>query len=250
MKFKLLLVLYGCFLWGQAPAKVPCFTTGVEQVTVKEGEHTKWDVLLKKHVDASGLVDYKGFLKDVAALNSYLNDLSGMPPAESASREEKLAYYINLYNAATVKLILDHYPIESIKDIKSPWDTKWIPLDGKLLSLGEIEHDILRKMDEPRIHFAINCASYSCPALLNFAFEPATLNTQLEQATIGFIRDTTRNKIAKGSLELSQIFQWYKRDFTGHGSLREYIDGYSDIDIDSNARISYLKYDWSLNEAD
>ncbi len=222
------------------PAPVPAPLMGLS--------HEAWDILLKKHVDEEGMVDYRGFKKDSAALNAYLDMLATHLPGPQTGREERLAYYINLYNAATVKLILDHYPLKSIRDIGHPWDKKWIPLGGELLSLGHIEHKILRKMGEPRIHFAINCASYSCPKLLNEAFTVARLEAQLEMATTSFIRDTTRNHIGTDALELSQIFQWYKADFTEGGSLIEYIRPYAPNPINPDAKISYRKYDWSLNE--
>jgi hypothetical protein len=193
-------------------------------------------------------VDYKGFLADSTALNAYLNTLLGNVPGPAASKEEQLAFYINLYNAATVKLILNNYPVKSIKDIKAPWDRDWIPLSGKLISLGHVEHQILRKMGEPRIHFAINCASNSCPKLANIAYSPVSLESQLEEATLGFIRDSTRNRLGNEHLELSQIFNWYKKDFTEDGTISEYIASYAQLSIRPGAKITYLKYDWNLNE--
>jgi hypothetical protein len=211
--------------------------------------HRQWSSLLAKHVDEKGLVNYRGFLKDSTALGNYLKQLALNAPAEAADRDEKLVYYINLYNAATVKLILDHYPLKSIKDIDKPWDHEWVRVGNKKLSLGQIEHNILRKMKEPRIHFAINCASYSCPKLWNKAFTIHDLDNQLDMATRDFIRDPTRNKITKESLELSRIFQWYKKDFSEEGSLLSYISPYTEVKPNPDARITYSNYDWSLNEA-
>lgn len=196
------------------------------------------------------MVNYKGFEKDSAALNAYLQDLAGNPPADGSKKAEKLAYYINLYNAATVKLILQHYPLHSIKDIEKPWDRKWIQVGGKTLSLGEIEHDILRKMDEPRIHFAINCASYSCPNLRDEAFEADQLEMQLQQCTRDFINDPSKNKISKDLMVLSQLFQWYKDDFTHSDKLATYIDPFTEVAVERDARVKYMEYDWSLNESE
>ncbi len=210
--------------------------------------HKDWDKLLKKYVDAEGNVDYQGFKGDEEILNQYLEFLGENAPSVTASREEKLAYYINLYNAATVKLILDNYPVASIKDIKSPWDKKWINVGESTLSLGAIEHKILRKMDEPRIHFAINCASYSCPKLSNEAYTVAGLESQLEAASSDFVNDTKRNRISGDNAEISEIFRWYKSDFTENGDLVDYINKYSETPIAKGTKVQYLKYDWSLNE--
>ena len=211
-------------------------------------DHSAWDQLLKKYVDEKGNVDYKSFQKDKQALVNYLDFLAQNSPKANEDKKERLAYYINLYNAATVKLILDNYPTNSIKDIRSPWDKKWVKVGEKELSLGHIEHKILRKMDEPRIHFAINCASYSCPKLLNEAFTASNMETLLQESTRDFINDPTRNIITSGRLRLSNIFKWYKKDFTLDGTLIEYINPYSEQSIASDAKINYLKYDWSLNE--
>ncbi|MBM1104708.1 DUF547 domain-containing protein [Aurantibacter crassamenti] len=212
-------------------------------------DHTLWNSLLAKHVDAEGNVDYAGFVADKAKLETYLEQLNKNTPADNWTKNEKLAYYINLYNAATVKLILDNYPLKSIKDINSPWDKKWVLVGGKKQSLGNIEHKILRKMDEPRIHFAINCASYSCPKLVNKAFIAETMEKQLEAATLDFVNDASRNKISEDNVQLSNIFKWYKSDFTENGSLVDYLNKYSKTKAQENSKISYLNYDWGLNEA-
>lgn len=216
--------------------------------TDRRSLHTSWELLLKKYVADDGLVDYNNFRQDSSQLRQYLELLAAHAPDSKTAREEQLAYYINLYNAATVKLILDHYPVASIKDIRKPWDTHWIGLGTEQVSLGHIEHEILRKMNEPRIHFAINCASFSCPKLLNEAYTAEKLEQQLEQVTREFIRDPTRNRIRAEQLQLSQLFNWYKKDFTEQGSLLDYIAPYTESIIRPDARVSYLKYDWSLNE--
>lgn len=211
--------------------------------------HESWDGLLKKYVDSDGNVNYAGILKESKTLDAYLQLLNENSPSDDWSKNEKLAFYINLYNAATVKLIIDNYPLKSIKDLSGPWDKKWIQIDGKKYSLGNIEHKILRKMNEPRIHFAINCASYSCPKLLNKAFLPETIEAQLEAVTIDFINDTSRNKISNKKIQLSNIFKWYKGDFTKNGSLIDYLNRYLNIKIDKKIKVSHLTYDWGLNES-
>ncbi len=214
-----------------------------------KADHGEWSALLGQYVNGQGQVNYRGFIKDSTALNNYLGQLAENAPTEDTSRNEKLAYYINLYNAATVKLILVNYPLKSIKNIKKPWDRKWVKAGKATLSLGQIEHDILRKMGEPRIHFAINCASQSCPKLLNRAFTATQLDEQLDMVTREFIRDDTHNRISRDAVVLSRIFQWYKNDFTEDGSLLAYIATYTELRPDSDARISYKDYNWSLNEA-
>jgi len=212
-------------------------------------DHSAWNDLLHKYVDAEGNVDYAAIAKESEKLEAYLGHLDANAPSKDWSKNEKLAYYINLYNAATVKLIVDNYPLKSIKDLKDPWDSKWVLIGGEKHSLGNIEHKILRKMNEPRIHFAINCASYSCPKLVSKAFLPETMEEQLETATIDFINDNSRNKISGKKAQLSNIFKWYKGDFTENGSLVDYLNRYSNIKADKKAKISYLTYDWGLNES-
>mgnify|MGYP003635756080 CR=1 FL=1 len=211
-------------------------------------DHTQWHQLLKKYVDSKGNVHYQAFKKDEKALDAYLASLAQSEPNATSSASEKLAYFINLYNAATVKLILENYPVKSIKDIKKPWDKEWIKVGTKLYSLGDIEHKILRKMNEPRIHFAINCASYSCPKLLNEAFVSSKLETQLQNATIDFINDPKRNVITSEKINISYIFKWFRGDFTENGSILNYIQSYSKIKIKDEAKMDFIDYDWRLNE--
>jgi hypothetical protein len=154
--------------------KVKNYSSGATPV-----QHQQWDSLLQKHVTAEGWVDYDGFIKDSLDLRSYLNLLSeNHPDPGTWTNEERMAYWINAYNAFTVDLILRHYPLESIKDIRpgipfvnTVWDIKFINIQGQTYDLNNIEHGILRpKFDEPRIHFAVNCASVSCPKLMNRAY--------------------------------------------------------------------------------
>ncbi|MEM9075756.1 MAG: DUF547 domain-containing protein [Bacteroidota bacterium] len=211
--------------------------------------HTAWNDLLKKYVDDEGNVNYIGFQADIKSLESYIESLSNTPPTSTWTKNDKLAYYINLYNAATVKLIVDNYPTKSIKDIPNRWKKKWIAVGNITTSLNDIEHEVLRKMNEPRIHFAINCASYSCPKLLNTAFTSQNMETLLSKTASDFVNDSKRNRFENGKAQLSRIFKWYKGDFTNNSSLLEYINLYLENPIDKKASISYLDYDWSLNEA-
>jgi hypothetical protein len=218
-------------------------------MTIEKVNHKPWDNLLQKHVDNLGNVNYKGFLKDRQELKKYLDHLSQNPVKESWSKNEKLAYYINAYNAFTVELILENYPVKSIKDIRRPWGQKFIKLGDETLSLNDIEHNILRNMNEPRIHFAINCASVSCPKLYNKAFVADKLEAQLEKVTREFI-NSAENKISENELQLSNIFKWYENDYLIDGirSLAHYVSQYTDVKINPNAKVSFLDYNWDLNE--
>ncbi|WP_339863956.1 DUF547 domain-containing protein [uncultured Algoriphagus sp.] len=221
--------------------------------------HKTWNELLKANVSADGTVNYKGFIKEKAKLEAYLKSLSeNAPDRKTWSKNEQLAYWINAYNGFTVKLIVDNYPVASIKDlgpalkiplIKDVWHYKFFKIGGQESSLDEIEHSILRKeFEEPRIHFAINCASVSCPPLLNEAFEAETIDAQLDKVAKGFINDSSRNKITPNSIQISSIFSWFKGDFTKNGSLIDFLNKYSKVKIKPDAKVSHLDYDWNLNE--
>lgn len=220
--------------------------------------HVLWDILLHRHVKADGFVDYRGFIRDSTEFRQYLALLSAAnPDADHWTRDEKMAFWINAYNAFTVKLIVDAYPVASIKDIKrgiafvnSVWDIKFIQIGGKAYDLNNIEHDILRpKFKDARIHAAINCASFSCPKLRNEAYAADKLEAQLNDAMRGFINDPLRNRVSAKKAEISEIFKWFRGDFVRDaGSIRSYLNRYADEKLDSNGRISHLNYDWRLNE--
>ncbi len=210
--------------------------------------HQTFNDLLKKYVTKDGAVSYKGFKGNRSDLQNYISALGENMPTDDWPKEEKLAYWINAYNALTVDLILRNYPLKSIKDIKKPWNQRLWKLGEKWYNLDEIEHKILRKMNEPRIHFAINCASFSCPPLLNEAFAADKLDAQLTQVTKAFLVDSRRNTITKNQLEISKIFKWFSKDFKQNGSLIKFLNLYSPIKINANADIDYKDYDWSLNE--
>lgn len=223
-------------------------------------DHSMWDNLLATHVTSNGMVDYKAFLKDHDKLKAYLDILSSNPPdKENWGRDQRLAYWINAYNAFTVHLILKNYPVESINDI-GPWlsipfinsvfDEKFIQIGNEKFSLNNIEHGIIReRFDEPRIHFALVCAARSCPELRNEAYVADRLEHQLQDQAEKFIHDPSKNRISTDQLDLSKIFKWYSGDFTDEGSLIHYISEFTDKRISSDAEIDYMDYDWSLNEA-
>lgn len=214
----------------------------------KSLNHDAWNALLQKNVSSSGKVNYKGFKSQQSALDSYLADLAANAPTNSTPRKEAMAYWINAYNAFTVKLIVQNYPVSSITKLENgkPWDKKWIKLGDKTYSLNNIENDILRpKYKDARIHFAVNCAAQSCPPILNKAWTASNLNANFEKQAKAFINNSKFNKISADAVEISKIFEWYSVDF---GNIIEYLNKYSTTKINANAKVSYMEYDWALNQ--
>ena len=243
-----------------------------------DASHAAWTALLKKHVlllrnGQASQVRYAGFTADRAALKAYLDSLSAVSAAsfDGWGKPQQMAFLINAYNAFTVELILTRYPkLESIKDLgslfSSPWKPKWIPLLGDKLSLDDIEHGRLRvrgRYDDPRIHFAVNCASVGCPMLREEAYVGDRLDPQLDEQAQRFLADRTRNRYAGGRLEVSKIFDWYGEDFRlGHKgitSLPAFLARHADALADApaereriraqKAELGFLDYDWKLNDA-
>ena len=217
-----------------------------------------YNELLKKYVNEEGWVNYKGFIKEKELFQNYLDELSANPPADGLGKDEKEAYWINAYNAFTIKLIMDHYPVKSIKDIgpkhqipflNTPWQKRFFTIGGKRMKLDRIEHQILRKQfEDPRVHFAIVCASRSCARLRNEAYEGGKLNEQLNAQARNFLSDKRKNEITPSKAELSPYFTWFKKDFTKHGTVIQFINKYSNIKLKDNAVIDEKDYDWDLNE--
>ncbi len=210
--------------------------------------HDVFDKMLRKHVSSSGKVNYNNFKAEETKLDAYLAALDKAPPADGWSRNKKMAYWINAYNAATIKLILKNYPLKSITNLHGgkPWDQKWIPLGGKTYSLNNIENDILRPVyKDARIHFAVNCAAKSCPPLLNRAWTEKNLNSYFEKQTKSFINNASQNKISADAVVISKIFEWYAVDF---GNIIDFLNKYSTVKINPDAKVSYKEYDWDLNK--
>jgi hypothetical protein len=236
--------------------------------------HTVWDGLLKKHVAVfdggrASQLRYAGMAQDRAALDGYLEKISAVKEAdfERWTREQQEAFLINAYNAFTIEKVLTRYP-----DIKSVWDfgklfgnpfkDRFFTLLGKKSSLDDIEHGLLRKRyREPRVHFALNCASVSCPMLREEAYVAPRLERQLEEQAVRFLSDRSRNRFARigpeaGTLEVSKIFDWYKEDFEPRAA---YFARYSKLLADDasgqkaiaegRAALGFLEYDWALNDA-
>lgn len=221
-------------------------------------DHKLWDELLKANVNDKGYVNYKGMIADSTKLNKYLDMLSvNVPDEEVWSKSAQLAYWINAYNAFTVRLIIRNYPEKSIKDlaggipfINTPWDIKFIHIGDETYDLNNIEHGIIRKQfDEERIHFAVVCAAMSCPPLRNEAYTADKLDSQLDDQARKFFNDPTKNKISKDKAEISPILKWYGGDFKDKApSLREYVNQYSKVQINQGVDIGFTDYNWALNE--
>ena len=208
--------------------------------------------LLKKNVTKNGIVDYSSLKKEIPKLDSYISYLEKNSPNNSWSENKQKAFWMNAYNAYTIKIILENYPIKSIMDIKQEGKTAWkIPfakVGGETYTLDYIEHEILRKkFFDPKIHVGVNCAAVSCPKISNIAFTEENVVTELTRLMNDFINDSSRNKISKEKVEISSIFNWFKDDFNKKGTVIDFLNTYSKTKISPNAKISYLKYDWTLN---
>ena len=212
-----------------------------------------FDSLLQKNVDKTGRVDYQSLKNNETLLDNYLAYIQNNEPTKNWSSNKKKAFWINTYNAYTIKIILNNYPLKSIRDIKIDGKTAWkipfVKVGQKRYTLEQIEHKILRKkFNDPRIHVGINCASVSCPRLWNFAFTEDNIASSLDNLMKEFINNTTRNKISKNNLEISEIFNWFSKDFMKNGTIINYLNTYAAIKISEKASIKYLTYDWSLNK--
>ncbi len=211
-------------------------------------DYKNYASFLKKYVSNSGNVNYDKIKANKAELLEIADQLSETKPTDKWTKNEKMAYYINIYNVFTIKAVIENYPTKSIKDISNVWDKKTIQQGKILYSLSDIENKILRKMGDSRIHFAINCASYSCPKLENEAFVPEKLEKQLENAAKEFVNDKTKNTISEKEIKISNIFDWYSSDFKENGSIIDYLNKYSTTKIDKKAKTRFAEYNWSLNK--
>ncbi len=233
--------------------------------------HKQWDILLQQYVVEQGpesKVRYAKIKANPKAFEGYLNSLSSVTQAQldAWSTDQQLAFFINAYNAFTIKLIVDHYPVDSIKNIgnwfKNAWKIEFFKLLGKSISLDAIEHDWIRgnnRYHEPRIHFALVCASIGCPKLQPHAYTAEQLNTMLEIAANEFLNDKTRNYFSSkdNTLYLSSIFKWYGSDFEIENENTAKFVATRINPKEKNEKqinpgmvnIKYLDYDWALNDA-
>jgi len=246
----LIIITLACFL-SLTPAGL--ISRGYTKTAVT---HSLYANLLRKYVH-QGEVDYRGFKSEEAFLDQYLKILEKVDP-KSLPRNEQFAFYINAYNAWTIKLILGSYPgIKTIKDLgsflKGPWKKKIARINGDVITLDDIEHNILRpRFKDPRVHFAINCAALSCPPLGSTPYIGSRLDSQLDNSVRAFINNSERNYIKGNTLYVSKIFKWFSRDF--NDDIISFFLKHGDADLKKklgakkgNIEIKYLHYDWSLN---
>jgi hypothetical protein len=253
------LLLISFVVMATVAFREPVYVTTTSTSAAEPVSHAIFDQLAKKYVDDKGLVNYKGFRKDEKELKKYLDLLANNPPTDKWSENEQMAYWINSYNANTIQLILQHYPVQSIKDIGSkikipfvntPWDIKFIKVGNETYDLNRIEHATLRKnFSDRRIHFALVCAARSCPKLRNEAYTAAKLNAQLDDQGRDFLNNPAKNSVTSPKANLSKYFDWYKGDWKDDNKSVEYwVNKYSKTKINKDTEISFLDYNWSLNE--
>ncbi len=241
-------------------------------VSPAAADDAAYDALLGRYVSASAdgvnRVDYARWsanAADRAALDAYVSELSGQRPSAFA-RERAFAYWVNLYNAVTLQVIIERYPVRSIRDIRSegtgldprgligPWRTRRLTVDGRRLSLDDIENTILRPtFNDPRVHYAINCASIGCPNLMARAWRAETLEADLDAAARAYVNHARGvNVNADGSLRVSSIYRWFRADFGGSDAtvithLRRFVSPELERRLANATRIAAYGYDWSLN---
>ncbi len=239
--------------------------TGHDEASTETVDHSVWDSLLKKYIvdgpDGSVRVFYSNVAEtDLNTLIGYIKYLESVK-VSTLNRDEQFAYWVNLYNAVTMALIVQTYPVETIRDIDispgffsdGPWGKKLVTVEGEEVSLDDIEHRILRPIwKDPRIHYAVNCASIGCPDLLPRALTEANTETYLEEAARAYVNHPRGASIENGKLYVSSIYSWFKEDFGGSDAgvivhLRQYADADLAADLASITEISGDRYDWSLN---
>lgn len=256
-------VLYVLGAWFLYPQRVESEEQGGTEIqttpTGDEFSHELFDQVLQKYVNSQGRVNYAGLKSDPGTLESYLDLLAVNAPSDKATFRTGLAFWINAYNALTIKGVLDHYPTTSVRKIKlfgGFFSRIKFQVGGRSYTLDNIEHDIIRyEFGDPRIHFALVCASIGCPILENRAFVSETLEKQLDNATAKFINNPEKVRLDRenGVLYLSQIFEWYAEDFEDtHNSVIDFIANYlPETDAAflkrEEVQLQYLEYDWRLN---
>ncbi len=234
-----------------------------QSLSMNDVDHSGWDHLLSKYVDDAGGVDYQGWKSsgvDRQALTSYLTHLSSARSSFEAAREAKLAFWINAYNAVTIDGILREYPTSSIRNHTAKifgyniWDDLQLYVGGTPYSLNQIEHEILRKMNEPRIHFAIVCASKSCPRLLREAYIADRIENQLSTNARHFFAQKSNFAVVGNTITLSSILDWFNADFGDTdekllGRIYQWLPESQQQSVRGKAfTLRYADYDWSLNE--
>lgn len=226
--------------------------------------HDAFTAILADHVSADGLVDYAALKADARRLDAYLGTVAATDPS-ALPPDDRLAFWLNAYNAYALKLVVDNYPIDSILDtvggpfiptVNSPFSASFAVVGGERMSLDDIEHGTVREQfDEPRIHFALVCAAISCPPLRAEAYRGADLDAQLDDQARSFLLDPDKNRVdaASGTVELSKIFDWFKGDFGGSdAAVQRFVAPYfsgaeREALASASLRVRYNAYDWALN---
>lgn len=216
---------------------------------IAQPNHQSFGKLLRKHVTEEGSVKYRDLVKDKKKLENYIQDLSQNAPQPNWSKDEKMAYWINAYNALTLATMCQNYPLNNVYTFDNGdfFKKKTFKANQSMYSLDDIEHDILRPMNDARIHCAINCAAKSSPILNNFAYESAALGNQLEYSSKRFIKQVVLKNFDGKKLCLPKVFEWYQSDFK---DVTAFINRYAETRIPQNVVTTYLDYDWSLNDID
>lgn len=254
------LVLAGCLSQVGVEAVEPAAPVA----SPRAFSHAAYGALLGRVVTPAGLVDYRALQAEADALDAYLATLAATRP-DSLGRDARLAFWLNAYNASTLRLVLAHYPTESVlktisgpfvPGVNSPFSDRFIVVGGERMSLDDIEHGTVRaEWDEPRIHFALVCAAVSCPPLRAEAYAGERLDAQLDDQARRFLADTTKNRVSGDAAELSKIFDWFKGDFGGSdAAVQRFIAPYFPAPARRRLEaaaldVRYLPYSWSLNDA-
>lgn len=245
------------------PLPVAAALTGFRPKGGAGFDHSAFDALLKAHVkpDTEGYnrVDYRGVKANLASLRAYIASLEAVNPV-SLSLNEAHAYWINLYNAKTLEIVADAYPVTSIKKINlggsflfgsGPWKAKLMRVNGTELSLDDVEHEIVRALfKDPMSHYGLNCASYSCPNIATRAFTGANVDALLRQNAVDYVNHPRGVKVENGRITASKIYSWYAGDFGGKGRLKDHWMSLAEPGKAAriaSAGISGYEYDWSIN---
>ena len=246
-----------------APGAASAALTGFRPTGQGKADHSGFDALVRAHVkpdaQAYNRVDYRGVKANLAALKAYVASLEAINPV-TLSRNEAHAYWINLYNAKTLEIVAEAFPVSSIKKINlggsflfgsGPWKARLMTVNGQELSLDDVEHEIVRPLfKDPMSHYGLNCASYSCPNLATRAFTGANVDALLRDNAVDYVNHSRGVAIANGRITASKIYSWYAGDFGGKGRLKSHWSSLADpqkaAEIEA-ATISGYDYDWSIN---
>ena len=273
LTFAALLALFAQIQYSSADDGVTAYFSKYSKASTEAVDHSSWSTMLSRYVspgaDGVNLVDYAAWkAADHKNLKAYLAKLQGIDPRQ-LGRNEQFAYWANLYNAKTIDVVLDHYPVQSIRDISinegllgflkksvgagGPWKAQILDVAGKHLSLDDIEHNILRPVfKDPRVHYAVNCASIGCPNLQTEAFSGAKLDSQLNTGAKAYVNSARGITVEDGQVRASSIYQWFQTDFGGSEAavlehVRQFANPALKAQLKGKASISSYGYDWSLN---